>query len=125
MSKDFEVGVSPDESHVYVRVMRSSITLELAKAFTRDLTQLGDTAGISRCLIDVRGAKSIAGVFDEYRYAYEEAGFAGLSGEWRIALLKDRADNSHDFLKTVMGNAGWRYKYFENEREAIDWLKGV
>lgn len=127
MSREYEVGVSPDESHVYVRVVRPSITLGLAEAFTRDLSQLGNDTGIARCLIDVRGAKSVAGVHGDYQYAYEKAESAGLSRNWKIALLKDGIDRTHDFLKTVMDNAGWTSKYFEdeNEHEAVAWLKGA
>lgn len=125
MGKGYEVSIAPDQSHVYLRVTRRSISLKFADAFTRALTSMGDSAGLNRCLIDVRGSCSSAGVAGEYQYAYADAENSGLSREWRIALLKDSSDETHDFLLTVMRNAGWMFRYFEDDAmdKAVAWLK--
>lgn len=122
MSRAYEVGVSEDGKYVYARVTRQTITLVLAEAFTRELTKLGGASGIRRCLVDVRGARSVAGVSGEYQYAYEKAEMSGFTHQWRMAVLKDRADTSHDFLQTVMDNAGRMFKLFNDEAEAVAWL---
>jgi hypothetical protein len=106
-------------------VIRPAITLDLAEAFTRDFTQLGGDSGLKRCLIDVRGSRSVAGVYGDYKYAYERAEAAGLTHGWKMAVLKDDVDKSHDFLQTVMGNAGRTFKLFVDEGSAVQWLKGA
>lgn len=125
MRKDYETRLSPDETHVYVRVKRPGITLAMAEAFTRDVTRLGNDRGLTRCLVDVRGARSVAGVHGEYQYAYERAEAAGLTLKWKMAVLKDTDDTSHDFLQTVMGNSGRSFKLFVEEDQAREWLKGA
>jgi hypothetical protein len=89
MSNHYEVGMSADGTYVYVRNIRQGITLDLALSFTRDFTALGESSDIRRCLIDVRGTTSIAGVMGMYDYAYNKAVTAGLTRKWRVALLKD------------------------------------
>ena len=123
MSKDYEAQVATDESHIYVRVNSQEVTLELAESFTRTLTQLGSDRGLTTCLIDVRGARSVAGVYGEYQYAYERAEASGLTRNWRMAVLKDNDDQTHDFLQTVMSNAGRNFKLFHDKQAAVLWLK--
>lgn len=122
MRKEYKIGISADESYVYARITTPTITLKLAESFTRDLTELGGSSGIKRCLIDVRGSKSVAGVSGEYQYAYEKAASSGLTSYWKMTVLKDSSDKSHDFLQTVMDNAGWTFRLFDDEGEAVAWL---
>ena len=122
MSEHYEVGLSPDGSYVFVREIKRAISLDLALRFTSAFTTLGESSNVSRCLIDVRGTKSIAGAMGEYDYAYKKAGPAGLTQKWRVALVKDTTDTTHDFLLTVMDNAGHTFKMFEDEGEAVAWL---
>lgn len=125
MRKDYETRLAPDESHVYVRVKRPKITLKLAEAITRDVTQLGENIGLTRCLLDVRGSRSVTGVQGDYKYAYERAEVAGLTRRWKMAVLKDVNDQTLDFLQTVMGNSGRSFKLFVEEAQAKEWLKGA
>ncbi len=125
MRKDYETQLAPDESHVYVRVKCPKITLKLTEAITRDITQMGENIGLSRCLVDVRGSRSVTGVQGDYQYAYERAESAGLTRRWKMAVLKDVNDPSLDFLQTVMGNSGLLFKLFVDEGRAMDWLKGA
>lgn len=124
MSEHYELGLSPDGTYVFVREIKRAISLDLALRFTHAFTTLGESSNITRGLIDVRGTKSIAGVMGEYDYAYKKAGPAGLTQKWRMALVKDASDTTHDFLLTVMDNAGHKFKMFEDEAEAVAWLTG-
>ena len=124
MSEHYTIGKSEDGAYVYVRDIQCAISLDLALDFTRDFTALGETSDARLCLIDVRGTTSIAGVMGKYEYAYTKAVTAGLTHRWRVALLKDASDSTHDFLPTVMGNAGHIFKSFENEDDAVRWLIG-
>lgn len=122
MRKKYEVGVSPDGSHVFVRNLRAKISLDLAMRFTADFVALGNEAGINRCLLDMRGTSSITGVAGKYQFAYEKADSTGLTHDWRMAVLKDPKNTTFDFLEIVMRNTSRSLKIFEDEAEAMAWL---
>lgn len=124
MSEPYEVGVSPDGTYIYVRNFRVKISLDVAMSFTRDFVALGKEHGIRLCLQDVRGTTSITGVTGKYQYAYEKSESAGLTRDWRIAVLRDAGESSYDFLETVMTNTARALKLFDVEDEAMAWLKG-
>ena len=70
----------------------------------------------------MRGRISRSGTLGKYRYAHAVANQSGLTRDWKVALLKDRGDETPDFLETVMVNAGYAFLIFEDEEEAFDWL---
>ena len=89
------------------------------------LIRFGEKPGVLGCLIDIRGTTSVSSVADKYEFAHEKAKTIGMPYHWRFAFLIDRGDDSPDFIETVMENAGYMFRIFDDEREAIDWLKGV
>jgi len=123
MEKPYEIGSSPDETYVYARAFRTPYTAELALTVARELVPIGVELGVLGCLIDIRGTASVSSVIDKYEFAYEKATVAGLPHHWRYAFLIDHGDDSPDFIGTVMRNAGFMLKIFDDERQAIDWLK--
>ncbi len=125
MEEQYEIGSSPDETYVYARAFRSPYTLELAVTLAGELVPLGEKLGVLGCLIDMRGTTSVSSVTEKYQFAYEESRVAGLPHHWRFAFLIDHGDDSPDFIETVMKDAGYIFQIFEDEREAIDWLKGA
>lgn len=125
MKELYETGISPDGTYYYARAFRVPYTAEIAIAVAGELLHLGDKKGIFGCLIDIRGTTSVSSVLDKYKFAYEKTKFMNLPHRWRFAFLKDQVDDSPDFIETVMQNAGFLLKIFENEHDAIDWLKGA
>ncbi|MFV1997635.1 MAG: hypothetical protein ACC641_06445 [Acidiferrobacterales bacterium] len=125
MEELYEIGSSPDETYVYARAFRHPYTAEIALTLAEELAHLGKKLGVLGCLIDIRGTTSVSSVVDKYKFAYEKATVADLPHHWRYAFLIDHGDDSPDFIETVMKNAGYILQIFEDESEAIDWLKGV
>lgn len=125
MKKQYETGISSEGSYYYARAFRVPYTAELALEVARELVNMGDRSGILGCLIDLRGTISISSVVEKYQFAYEKAELVGLPPHWRYAFLKDEADDSPDFIETVMQNVGILLKVFIYEQEAVDWLKGA
>lgn len=125
MDEPYEIGSSTDGTYVYARAFRVPYTAELAVQLAVELVHLGNKLGTKECLIDIRGTTSVSGVHDKYSFAYERTTVAGLPHHWRYAFLKDHGDGSPDFIETVMHNAGYKLKIFENEPEALKWLKGA
>ena len=125
MEKLYEIGSSPDETYVYARAFRHPYTAELARTLAGELVRFGEKLGVLGCLIDIRGTTSVSSVVEKYEFAYKNATGAGLPHHWRYAFLIDHGDDSPDFIETVMKNAGYVFQIFEDECEAIDWLKGA
>jgi len=123
--KLYEIGISPDETYIYARKFRHPYTVEIALTLAGELVHLGEKLSVLGCFIDIRGTTSVSSVFDKYQFAYEKTTAAGLPHHWRFAFLIDHGDDSPDFIETVMKNAGNMFQIFEDEREAIDWLKGA
>ncbi len=125
MEKPYEIGSSSDQTYVYARAFRKPYTAEIALTLAEELVHIGEKSGALGCLIDIRGTTSVSSVVEKYEFAYEKATVAGLPRHWRYAFLIDHGDDSPDFIETVMKNAGYMLNVFEDEREAIDWLKEV
>lgn len=125
MAKQYEIGSSPDKTYVYAQAFRSPYTLELAMTLAGELVPLGKKLGVLGCLIDIRGTTSESSIFDKYEFANKNAKATGLPRHWRVALLIDHGNDSPGFIETVMQNAGYGFQIFEDEREAINWLKGT
>ena len=122
ITEPFKVCVSPDGVYVKVYALQHAITLDLAVSFTKQFTKLGAEHNLKRCLIDIRGNTSKSGISGKYEYAYDKAVSAGLTRDWKTALLKDANDISPDFIETVMNNSGHTFKIFDDDQEALGWL---
>ena len=99
------------------------MTLKLVLSVALELKDLDSELDARACLLDIRGTTSEISVTEKYDFAYEKTGEIGVPRMARIALLKDPGDNSPDFMETVMRNAGFTFRIFVDEREAIDWMK--
>ncbi|MFC1816812.1 hypothetical protein ACFL0M_12975 [Thermodesulfobacteriota bacterium] len=97
---------------------------ELALSFTRDAIQLAKKHGIDAILLDVRGQRTVDGVYNQYDYACKLQEL-GMTPWTRIAVLADPDDNSHDFFETVTRNRGFHFQLFRDELKAHDWLRKI
>jgi len=123
MKDQYEIGISADKTYLFARAFRVPYTAEVALKLANDLIALSENIDILGCLIDIRGTKSISSVLDKYKFAYEKTKDINLPLRLRYAFLKDPDDTSTQFFETVMKNANYMLQIFENEAEAIDWLK--
>ena len=124
MGKLYETGISPDETYLFARAFQHPFTFELAQTLAVELVLLGEKLNVLGCLIDISETTSASKVIDKYKFAYEKAKIIGLPFHWRYAFLKAHGDNSPIFIETVMSNAGYIIRIFDNESEAVEWLKG-
>ncbi len=86
------------------------------------MNSLSRATNIKRLLTDVRGAPNISSVYQNYEYAYKDMIDLKLQRDVRSAILVDDADTTHDFLETVVRNAGYNLQVFRSESAAIAWL---
>ena len=126
MKELYEIGSSSDKTYVYAKAFRHPFTAELILWLARDIVRHGKKLGVLGCIIDVRGTESVSSVAEMYVFANEKAKIVGLPRHWRYALIIDYSDDSPNLIiETFMTKAGYMFQIFENELEAIDWLKGA
>ena len=126
MEELYEIGSSSDKTYVYAKAFRNPFTAELILLLAKDIVRHGKKLGVLGCIIDVRGIVNVASVAETYVFANEKAKVVGLPCHWRYALILDYSDDSPGLIiEAFMQKAGYMFQIFEDEREAIDWLKGA
>lgn len=118
---DFAIDVSEDGRYVVVRV-QGDITRERAQEFARQALERAKARGIGRFLYDLRGARNVEDPADNYFFAYQDLGRIGRRRDDRSALLVAPEDRSHDFVETIIKNAGYNTRLFREEAAALWWL---
>lgn len=119
---DFDLFISAQKSFLVVRP-RTDITSILAAAFTKAAVEMGLKNNIHRHLLDVRGFTSVSGIVGKWEFANLEVKKLGLPRFWKIAALYDEGDMEVPFIETAMQNAGYNYRVFTCEKEAVAWLE--
>jgi len=117
----YTITISENGQYIICRVT-GSVTVEISREFAREMDSLSRATNIKRFLTDVREAPNIASVYQNYEYAYKDMIDLKLQRDVRSAILADSADTTHDFLETVVRNAGYNVRVFRSESAAIAWL---
>jgi hypothetical protein len=125
MEKPFETGISQDGIYLHAWDFKVPYTAAVAQALAREFVQAGQGIKVAGCLIDIRGTQSVSSVAEKYKFAYQETEEIKIPRNWKLAFVQDKGDDSLKFIETVMLNAGYKFRTFEDENLAIDWLKGV
>ncbi|MFQ5598015.1 MAG: hypothetical protein ACE5GK_08195 [Nitrospiria bacterium] len=118
---DYEISISEDKSHVYVRVYKP-ITRALAFEFNRKMVVQAQEYGIDKFLFDVRDATNVESTLNNYLIAYEDAEKVGFTRSEKFAVVHSLKDKSHDFIMTVARNAGYNLRLFTHHQDALEWL---
>lgn len=87
-----------------------------------EASKLAARLGTHNFLYDVRNAPNTETTVANYRFAYDDLPSLHIDRHSRAALLTSPGDHSHDFIETVLQNAGYRVKLFTDESLAIAWL---
>jgi hypothetical protein len=119
---DYEVSVSKNEKFVIIDA-KAPMTVDLSRRCGIDAHELARKKEIKRFLFDLRGAPNIETVLHNYEFAYQDMQEHGFSRSIRSALLTDPGDSSHDFMETLLLNAGYPVKKFSSEEDAVSWLE--
>ena len=70
-----------------------------------------------------RSTRSTTTVNEKYEFAYEKLkALVQVPSEMRGALLKAEGNDSFRFLETVMRNANYNFRVFDDEALALEWL---
>ncbi|QQS36422.1 MAG: hypothetical protein IPM56_00255 [Ignavibacteriales bacterium] len=119
---DYEIKVSESGKFVVVKVFKE-MTVEKGQQTAIESQSLASQKGIKSFLYDVRDAPNTESPTSNYQFAYK--GMPKFQGqrESKVAILTSPDDESHDFLITVMTNAGYNVKRFTDEEPALNWLE--
>ena len=118
----FEVFLSDDEKQIVCRVT-GPMDVDVAREFSLAIEDLNKERRVDRFLFDVRGASNVSGVLDNYTFAYRDMAELDLRRDIRSAILTSKGDRSHDFVETLLRNAGYRARIFDDEAVAVAWLE--
>jgi hypothetical protein len=117
----YNVEVSADGKRVEVKVC-TSVTADLERSLAEEAVTLAKSRDIWQYFVDVSGVPNFAAPFDQYRLAYQDMARLGLGRRSRFAVVHSPGDQSHDFIETVMRNAGYQCRLFEDRLSALNWL---
>lgn len=117
-----EIKVSDNGKYIIVRV-NEDMTRTLAESLGLEAMHLGIKKNLSKFLYDLRNSRNKETINANYIFAKQDLKRLDPNPANKIALLTSPNDKSHDFIETVLRNAGYNVKLFIVEEEAIIWLE--
>jgi hypothetical protein len=115
-----EIKVSDSGKYIIVCV-NEDMTRSLAESLGLGAMHLGNRKNINKYLYDLRNSRNKESVNANYIFANQDLKRLEPNPSNKIAMLTSPNDKSHDFIETVLRNAGYDVKLFVNESEAIAW----
>jgi hypothetical protein len=95
---------------------------KLALELNLEAHALAKKLNINRHLVDVTECTNTESTTDKYKFAYEDMKTESIDRSARVVILTDPDDPSHDFIETVMRNAGFDVSIFTDRELAIKHL---
>jgi len=117
-----EIKVSDSGKYIIVCV-NEDMTRSLAESLGLEAMHLGNRKNINKYLYDLRNSRNKESVNANYIFANQDLKRLEPNPSNKIAMLTSPNDKSHDFIGTVLRNAGYDVKLFVNQSEAIAWLE--
>jgi hypothetical protein len=101
-------------------VVQTDITYEVAMQFMAQAFAEASEYGIRNFLFDVRNVRNIESTENNYRMVYEDARRLGFDKTFKIGILIDLNDDSHDFVEAAANAAGFNCKMFTSEASMLE-----
>ena len=117
-----EIKVSDNGKYIIVRV-DEDMTRTLAESLGLEAMHLGIKKNLNKFLYDLRNSRNKETINANYIFAKQDLKRLDPNPNNKIAMLTSPNDKSHDFIETVLRNAGYNVKLFIVEEEAIIWLE--
>ena len=117
-----EIKVSDNGKYIIVRV-NEDMTRTLAESLGLEAMHLGIKKNLNKFLYDLRNSRNKETINANYIFAKQDLKRLEPNPANKIAMLTSPNDKSHDFIETVLRNAGYNVKLFIVEEEAIIWLE--
>ncbi len=117
-----ELSIAESRKYIICRVTEP-ITATFAREMAVQIQKFAEDAGIHSRLVDVRESQNVSSVAKNYDLAYRDLDGLQVARASRAAVLVSPHDSSHDFAMTVIRNAGFNVRKFNDEAAAIAWLE--
>ncbi|MGD8911005.1 MAG: hypothetical protein PVF13_07355 [Chromatiales bacterium] len=118
----YTISAAKDGDYILI-VVQEVINRQIGIKVIQDSHALGDQLGIDKFLMDLTDAVNEDSTIDQYAFAHTDIPRTdGLNYFAKVAVLVDPADHSHDFIETVLRNAGFNVLLFHDRKEAMTFL---
>ncbi len=119
---NYSIKVSKNHSYIILKV-NGEIKAQNMMQYILEAHEVGKKEGLNRYLVDVRNAVNTDSVIDNYNFAYSDMKKTkGVDKMALVAALVSPGDHSHDFIETVLSNAGLFLKIFSDPVKAKEYL---
>ncbi|MFO7585948.1 MAG: hypothetical protein R6W69_14565 [Anaerolineales bacterium] len=112
------ISISEDGKYVLLKANGIISRLHVIQYFIEAHT-FGNQNGLDRYLVDFTDCRNTDTVLRNYLLAYQDMKDSRINQEARTALLVSPYDRSHDFLETLLRNAGNDVTLFHDRELAI------
>jgi len=110
----YTITPSTDGKYIILKV-KGEINRETVLQPNLEAHALAKKLGIKRHLVDVTEAKNTDSILHSYEFAYDDMiNTKGIDKNAIVAILVSPTDISHDFIETVLRNAGLHVKLFRD-----------
>lgn len=106
----------------FITEVSGEITAENAPEYIIASRKFSEKNNIDFNLLDARNATNNSSVLQNYNFGYKDDVVKSSSKTGKIAVLVNENDDSHDFVLTVLKNAGFDIEIFTSFDKASDWL---
>lgn len=120
---EYEIKLSESGNYIIVKIF-NEMTAAKGQATAIESNELANEYNLKNFLYDVRNAPNIESTTSNYNFAYKGMPRFKEKSAKQVAILTSPMDVTHNFLITVMNNAGYNVSHFTDEKEAIKWLEG-
>lgn len=115
------ISLAEDKTYIILKYL-GEISREIALKATEEAHSMGRRYGIHHYLVDVTEAVNIENLLGNYGFAYDDLDKANIDRSACVATLVDSEDQSHDFLETLLINAGHDVTLYRDRDTAIKYL---
>jgi hypothetical protein len=115
------INYNPDKNYVSIKV-NGKLNFKTAEQYSVEAAKLAHTKNCHKFLIDHTETKLNEGVYKLHTdgAALEKFGF---KSEDKIAIVILRAEDNSPFFEKKVYDVNWsNFKYFDNVKEAVDWI---
>ncbi|NWF88329.1 MAG: hypothetical protein HXY50_02595 [Ignavibacteriaceae bacterium] len=118
----YTISISEDGNYIILKTV-GEITSSSAIKQNLEAHDLGKKSGISKFLVDATESRNNNSVSENYKFAHSDLQmFPEISKSARVAILVSPDGHSHDFIETLMRNAGHNTTIFRDREKAINFL---
>jgi hypothetical protein len=118
----YTISPAKDGDHIQI-VLHDVMNRQTGIKVVQDSHALGDLLGIDKFLMDLTNAVNDDSTIDQFNFAHVDMPTTdGLNQYAKVAVLVNPDDHSHDFMETVLRNAGVNIRLFHDREEALAFL---